>query len=124
MAQALVRALRINAFCEIGMGLAFMFAPDTMIPELTSNGRTTTRVLGSSLVAFGYMTSQSDDTKRLAGANLLFHIVAGFVLGMDVFQRVSSPFLPPTLLHIFLAVLLIYSGTSTNFGASNENKGQ
>jgi len=99
--------LTINALCEAGMGLGFLLLPDAMIPDLTDTGRTTTRVFGCSLLALSFATHQSTDYQTSLSANLFFHIAAGVVLGSDVLAKDSSPFVPPTFLHIMLSVLLI-----------------
>ena len=105
--------LLINALCEIGMGLAFLLLADSMIPDLTPNGRTTTRVLGSSLLALGYVTFHHRDDRHQAATtirtNLLFHVLAGLVLGMDVVTAEASPFWPPTFLHAVLTASLLYT---------------
>ena len=120
--------LKLNSLCELCMGISFILIPDKMIPMLTSDGITTTRVFGASLIALScisWPTSTSTSTstvttnnpksndnsaihtKRIVICNLMFHILGGLILAIDVATyREESPFIPPTMLHLFLSIAL------------------
>lgn len=96
------------------MGLGFLIVPDSVVPGLQQNGRTTTRVFGSTLVALAatsvsILSGVSRKVQvRVICAHVFFHVVAGVVLAMDWATVPNSPFLPPVGLHVGLTIALVW----------------
>ena len=99
--------LKVNAACEVILGVGFFLIPDTIIPHLNQNGRTTTRVFGTSLISLGCISWKFATSRDAILCNLIFHIFGGLVLAFDAVTGDESPFIPPTMLHLVLTIGLL-----------------
>ena len=105
--------LKVNAICEFIMGIGFFVFPDAIIPLLNQNGRTTTRVFGTSLISMGCISWRFRTSRDVAVINLIFHMFGGLALAVDAATCDESPFIPPAILHLFLTIGLAASLMST-----------